>query len=95
MKYDFLKDEVVINKLLVEQEKSKVFKVVIRKSEKMKDSFIFEFYNEANNIYSFESKTEKEINKIFLNQIRKQKLIKINQLCLVEKRPKRRVKAKA
>ena len=98
MKYDFLKDEVLKNKLLIKEQRDKVFNIVIKKSEflanKQIPAFIFEFYNSAGNIYCFESKTEEEINKIFLNEIRKEKLLKINLVCLEKEKPKKLVSRK-
>jgi len=71
MKYDFLKDEVLKNKL-------------VSKIQRDKDDKLLSF-----NILS-----EEQINSLFLNEIRKEKLLKINLLCSEKEKSKRLVSRK-
>ena len=91
MKYDFLKDEVLKNKLVSKIHRDKVVSIL---REDKPNSFVFQFYKKDDKPLSFNILSEEEINKIFLNEIRKEKLLKINLVCLEKEKPKKLVSRK-
>jgi hypothetical protein len=89
MKYDFLTDEVIKMKLISLGSRIEENDVVKRQMNRKKE-FEFEFYNKEfykdplpvdyTNSSVIVTLNEETINKLFLKEIRKEKLLKINQV---------------